>query len=85
MPIAPLVPLAEMNVYTWLSLPYVIVMVSVFSFLTIAAIADAAGKAWRKASIRRSELEAIVDLAQMGYTAEEVERLLERRTKADDV
>ena len=73
-----MLPPASTTMIDLLVLPYVVVPLIVFSFLSIGAVATALGRAYSTAAVRSAELRAAVDLAQQGYSADEVEQLIER-------
>ena len=67
-------PFAEMSALHYLTQPYVIFWVAIFSVPVVGAIATA----WTKVRVREEELRTISHLAEKGYSAEEIERLVRR-------
>ena len=67
--------LAEASALEYLTKPYVIFWVAIFSVPVVGAVATA----WTKVRVREEELRAIAHLAEKGYSADEIERLVGRK------
>ena len=67
----------------WMDNTASVMFICVFGFLAISAIASSIGLAYTKAATHRADVQGIVDLAQQGYSAEEIESLLKRKDAAD--